>query len=44
VAATLAKLAVDVKSGTPGEFGAFLAEEMTAMAPVVKAAGLLGVE
>ncbi len=44
VAATLAKLAVDVGGGTPGEFGAFLAEEMASMAPVVKAAGLLGVE
>jgi tripartite-type tricarboxylate transporter receptor subunit TctC len=44
MAATLAKLAVDVKTGTPDEFGAFLAEEMTATAPVIKAAGLLGVE
>jgi tripartite-type tricarboxylate transporter receptor subunit TctC len=44
VAATLAKLAVDVGGGTPGEFGAFLTEEMAAMTPVVQAAGLLGVE
>jgi tripartite-type tricarboxylate transporter receptor subunit TctC len=44
VAATLAKLAVDVQSETPGEFAAFLAEEMTTMAPVIKAAGLQGVE
>ena len=44
VAATLAKLAVDVKSETPAEFGAFLAEEMTTMTPVIKAAGLQGVE
>jgi tripartite-type tricarboxylate transporter receptor subunit TctC len=44
VAATLAKLAVDVKNETPGEFAAFLSKEMAAMAPVVKAAGLLGVE
>jgi tripartite-type tricarboxylate transporter receptor subunit TctC len=44
VASTLAKLAVDVKNETPGEFAAFLSEEMAAMAPVVKAAGLLGVE
>jgi tripartite-type tricarboxylate transporter receptor subunit TctC len=44
VAATLAKLAVDVKNETPGEFAAFLSAEMAAMAPVVKAAGLLGVE
>jgi tripartite-type tricarboxylate transporter receptor subunit TctC len=44
VAATLGKLAVDVKSETPGEFAAFLTEEMAATAPVIKAAGLLGVE
>jgi tripartite-type tricarboxylate transporter receptor subunit TctC len=44
VAATLAKLAVDVKNETPGEFAAFLSKEMAAMAPVLKAAGLLGVE
>ena len=44
VAATLAKLAVDVQNETPAEFGAFLADEMTTMAPVIKAAGLQGVE
>ena len=44
VAATLDKLAVDVKNETPGEFAAFLTEEMAATAPVIKAAGLLGVE
>jgi tripartite-type tricarboxylate transporter receptor subunit TctC len=44
VAATLAKLAVDVQNETPGEFAAFLADEMTTMAPVIKAAGLQGVE
>jgi tripartite-type tricarboxylate transporter receptor subunit TctC len=44
VAATLAKLAVEVGGGTPGEFAAFLTEEMATMRPVVKAAGLLGVE
>jgi tripartite-type tricarboxylate transporter receptor subunit TctC len=44
VAATLDKLAVDVKNETPGQFAAFLTEEMAATAPVIKAAGLLGVE
>ena len=44
VAATLAKLAVDVKNETPEKFAAFLAEETTKMTPVVKAAGLQGVE
>jgi tripartite-type tricarboxylate transporter receptor subunit TctC len=44
VAATLAKLAVDVKNETPAEFAAFLNEEMTTMTPVIKAAGLQGVE
>ena len=44
VAATLAKLAVDAKPDTPAAFAAFLAEEMTTMAPVIKAAGLLGAE
>jgi len=33
-----------VKNETPAEFGAFLAEEMTTMTPVIKAAGLQGVE
>jgi tripartite-type tricarboxylate transporter receptor subunit TctC len=44
VAATLTKLAVDAKPETPERFGAFLTEEFTKMTPVVKAAGLLGVE
>src|SRR5580693_911933 len=44
VAAKLGKLAVDVGGGTPAEFGAFLSEEMTTMTPVIKAAGLQGVE
>jgi tripartite-type tricarboxylate transporter receptor subunit TctC len=44
VAATLDKLAVDVKNETPGEFATFLSQEMTTTAPVIKAAGLLGVE
>jgi tripartite-type tricarboxylate transporter receptor subunit TctC len=44
VAATLGKLAVEVSGGTPAEFAAFLSEEMTTMAPVIKAAGLLGVQ
>jgi tripartite-type tricarboxylate transporter receptor subunit TctC len=44
VAATLAKLAVDAKEEPPEKFGAFLAAELANMAPVVKAAGLLGVQ
>jgi tripartite-type tricarboxylate transporter receptor subunit TctC len=44
VAATLAKLAVDVKTETPAAFAAFLSEEMAEMTPVIKAAGLQGVE
>ena len=44
VAATLTKLAVDAKPETPAEFGAFLAEDLASMTPVIKAAGLLGVE
>jgi tripartite-type tricarboxylate transporter receptor subunit TctC len=44
VAATLAKLAVDVKNETPAEFANFLSEQMTTMTPVIKAAGLLSVE
>jgi tripartite-type tricarboxylate transporter receptor subunit TctC len=44
VAATLAKLAVEARPDTPAAFAAFLAEEMTTMAPVIKAAGLLGAE
>src|SRR5882672_2023712 len=34
VAATLGKLAVDIKNETPAEFAAFLREEMTNMTPV----------
>jgi tripartite-type tricarboxylate transporter receptor subunit TctC len=44
VAATLTKLAVDTKTEPPEKFGAFLAQELANMAPVVKAAGLFGVE
>jgi tripartite-type tricarboxylate transporter receptor subunit TctC len=44
VAATLTKLAVDVQPGTPAQFATFLSEEMTDMTPVVKAAGLQGVQ
>jgi tripartite-type tricarboxylate transporter receptor subunit TctC len=44
VATTLQTLAVNAKNQTPAHFGAFLTEEMTTMTPVVKAAGLLGVE
>jgi tripartite-type tricarboxylate transporter receptor subunit TctC len=44
VASTLVKLAVDAKTESPEKFGAFLTEELSKMAPVVKAAGLLGVE
>jgi tripartite-type tricarboxylate transporter receptor subunit TctC len=44
VAATLEKLAVDVKNETPAQFAAFLAEEMTTMTPVIQAAGLQGAE
>jgi len=44
VAATLTKLAVDVQPGTPAQFATFLSQEMTEMTPVVKAAGLQGVQ
>jgi tripartite-type tricarboxylate transporter receptor subunit TctC len=44
VAETLVKLAVAAKDETPEQFGRFLAKEMTDMTPVVKAAGLQGVE
>jgi tripartite-type tricarboxylate transporter receptor subunit TctC len=44
VAATLTKLAVDAKNEPPEKFAAFLAQELANMAPVVKAAGLFGVE
>jgi tripartite-type tricarboxylate transporter receptor subunit TctC len=42
IAATLVKLAVDAKSGTPAEFSAFLQKELERLAPVVKAAGIVG--
>ena len=38
----LMKQAVDVKSETAGDFGAFLAKELERLAPVVKAAGIVG--
>ena len=44
VAATLVKLAVDAKNEPPEKFGAFLAQELAKMAPVLQGAGLLGVE
>jgi tripartite-type tricarboxylate transporter receptor subunit TctC len=44
VAPTLEKLAVEVKIATPQQFGAFFKQELATMAPVVKAAGLQGVE
>src|SRR6267154_2032440 len=44
VVRALAMLAVDVKNETPAQFAAFLSEEMATMAPVIKAAGLQGVE
>jgi tripartite-type tricarboxylate transporter receptor subunit TctC len=44
VAGTLAKLAVDAKNEPPEKFAAFLTQELANMAPVVKAAGLFGVE
>ena len=42
IAGTLEKLAVDAKSETPAQFSAFLAKEMERLAPVVKAAGIVG--
>jgi tripartite-type tricarboxylate transporter receptor subunit TctC len=44
VASTLTRLAVNAKTGSPEKFAAFLTGELTTMKPVVKAAGLLGVE
>jgi tripartite-type tricarboxylate transporter receptor subunit TctC len=44
IAATLVKLAVDVKNETPAQFGTFLAEEIATTRSVVTAAGLQGVE
>jgi tripartite-type tricarboxylate transporter receptor subunit TctC len=42
VRAVLAKQAVDVQNETPAQFGAFLAKELERLAPVVKAAGIVG--
>ena len=42
IAATLEKLAVDAKSETPAQFSGFLVKEMERLAPVVKAAGIVG--
>jgi tripartite-type tricarboxylate transporter receptor subunit TctC len=42
ISATLAKLAVDAKHETPAEFAAFLGKELERLAPVVKAAGIVG--
>ncbi len=40
--ATLVKQAVDVQHETPQQFGAFLAKELARLAPVTKAAGIVG--
>ncbi len=42
VSATLVKLAVDAKNETPAAFTGFLAKEHERLAPVVKAAGIVG--
>jgi tripartite-type tricarboxylate transporter receptor subunit TctC len=42
VAALLTKLAVDAKPETAGEFTGFLLKELERLAPVVKAAGIVG--
>jgi tripartite-type tricarboxylate transporter receptor subunit TctC len=42
ISATLVKLAVDAKSGSSAEFSAFLVKELERLAPVVKAAGIVG--
>jgi len=44
VASMLTKLAVNARNGQPERFAAFLAEELAKTAPVVKSAGLFGVE
>ena len=44
VASTLSKLAVNARNEPPEKFAAFLAEELAKTAPVVKSAGLFGVE
>jgi tripartite-type tricarboxylate transporter receptor subunit TctC len=42
IAATLAKLSVDTKRETAGDFTAFLVKELERLAPVVKVAGIVG--
>jgi tripartite-type tricarboxylate transporter receptor subunit TctC len=42
IASTLVKLAVDAKSETPAQFSTFLTKELERLAPVVKAAGIVG--
>ncbi|MEA2906675.1 MAG: hypothetical protein QOI12_4062 [Alphaproteobacteria bacterium] len=42
VGAILMKQAVEVQNETPAQFGAFLAKELERLAPVVKAAGVVG--
>ena len=42
ISAMLVKLAVDAKHETAGEFTAFLSKELERLAPVVKAAGIVG--
>ena len=42
IAAVLDKQAVDVKNETPAEFATFLASELERLAPIVKAAGVVG--
>jgi tripartite-type tricarboxylate transporter receptor subunit TctC len=42
IASTLVKLAVDAKNETPAQFSTFLTKELERLAPVVKAAGIVG--
>jgi len=42
IAAVLVKQAVDVKNETPAQFAAFLASELERLAPIVRAAGVVG--
>jgi len=42
IAAVLEKQAVDAKNETPAEFATFLASELERLAPIVKAAGVVG--
>jgi tripartite-type tricarboxylate transporter receptor subunit TctC len=42
IAATLAKLSVDAKRETAGDFTAFLVKELERLAPVLKVAGIVG--